>query len=417
MARPDPAAELAQQMIAALRAWPAQAPFPTLGRLRPDIQAASDALVLKAVKKKPFADEAIVLQPRNLQSPVAGRDDIDRLLRSDEALVFLLALACSPEKPAIEPGKLRLKLPAPLRAAWDQALSERLAEGDLPAAAALVQQGKKRLLHWRDYPLPKKPEERLAQALLGELSACRQRGSDYPLPLARLLEKVDGAASAALWKKALALPEPRARVLFGVKQGPAAPVTLRDDRELLVASDLLLLTALKLARAPDNEAVGAADLKRKVARELQPDFAAALAERVAARRRPPGIGCVLHKKKPLFFLLDGIIAGEGTPANELPQAGLKQEAIQTGADFRVAFDAAFDELDRRRGGHNFVSLVGLRAAVKAPPEQFDRQLQELRRAGSYTLSAAEGRHGISPEEQAAGIPEDGALLLYVSRRK
>ena len=30
---------------------------------------------------------------------------------------------------------------------------------------------------------------------------------------------------------------------------------------------------------------------------------------------------------------------------------------------------------------------------------------------------AEGRHGLSPEEREAGITEDGALLLYVSRRK
>jgi hypothetical protein len=40
----------------------------------------------------------------------------------------------------------------------------------------------------------------------------------------------------------------------------------------------------------------------------------------------------------------------------------------------------------------------------------------LRRAGRYTLSTAEGRHGLSPEEREAGIHEDGATLLYVSRK-
>ena len=47
---------------------------------------------------------------------------------------------------------------------------------------------------------------------------------------------------------------------------------------------------------------------------------------------------------------------------------------------------------------------------------FNAELRKLRVAGRYTLSAAEGRHGISPEEHAAGIVEDGSLLLYVSRK-
>jgi hypothetical protein len=47
---------------------------------------------------------------------------------------------------------------------------------------------------------------------------------------------------------------------------------------------------------------------------------------------------------------------------------------------------------------------------------FDTGLHQLRVAGRYSLSAAEGRHGLSPEEREAGITEDGTLLLYVSRR-
>ncbi|HTU22540.1 MAG TPA: hypothetical protein VMG10_31165 [Gemmataceae bacterium] len=48
---------------------------------------------------------------------------------------------------------------------------------------------------------------------------------------------------------------------------------------------------------------------------------------------------------------------------------------------------------------------------------FDAGLQDLRRARRYTLSAAEGRHGLRAEEQDAGIHEDGSLLLFVSRRE
>jgi hypothetical protein len=47
---------------------------------------------------------------------------------------------------------------------------------------------------------------------------------------------------------------------------------------------------------------------------------------------------------------------------------------------------------------------------------FDSGLQQLRRAGQYTLSNAEGRHGITAEEREAGLVEEGALLLFVSRK-
>jgi hypothetical protein len=60
--------------------------------------------------------------------------------------------------------------------------------------------------------------------------------------------------------------------------------------------------------------------------------------------------------------------------------------------------------------------VDLRAAVPADRAAFDAALQRLRRAGRLTLSAAEGRHGLTPEERAAGLVEDGVLLLYVARK-
>ncbi len=85
-------------------------------------------------------------------------------------------------------------------------------------------------------------------------------------------------------------------------------------------------------------------------------------------------------------------------------------------DFAASFTAAFDRIDRERGSHNFVSLVLLRQAVPADRAAFDAGLRELRVAGRFTLSGAEGRHGLTAEEQAAGIREDGSLLLYASRK-
>jgi hypothetical protein len=80
-------------------------------------------------------------------------------------------------------------------------------------------------------------------------------------------------------------------------------------------------------------------------------------------------------------------------------------------------DAAFDRLDREAGGHNFVSLVALRLELAGHDRAaVDGELHRQRVAGRYSLSAAEGRHGVSPAEREAGIVEGGALLLYVSRR-
>jgi len=87
------------------------------------------------------------------------------------------------------------------------------------------------------------------------------------------------------------------------------------------------------------------------------------------------------------------------------------------ADFAAAFDAAFHELDRQRGSHNFLSLVDLRQALaRFSREQFDHGLRDLRAAGLYGLSAAEGIHGIRPEDRDAGIEEAGTLLVYVSKK-
>jgi hypothetical protein len=79
-------------------------------------------------------------------------------------------------------------------------------------------------------------------------------------------------------------------------------------------------------------------------------------------------------------------------------------------------EEAFGRIDRAKGSHNLVSLVELRREVPVDRLIFDGALEQLRRAGRFSLTGAEGRHGISPEEREAAIPEDGALLLFVSRR-
>ena len=107
------------------------------------------------------------------------------------------------------------------------------------------------------------------------------------------------------------------------------------------------------------------------------------------------------------------LSGPGELASGQPEAILRfPGALQT------RFQTAFLNLDRKAGSHNLVSLVDLRDAMKDVARvDFDRGLRELRKGGIFSLSAAEGRHGLKPEEKAAGILEDGTLLLYVSQRR
>jgi hypothetical protein len=92
-----------------------------------------------------------------------------------------------------------------------------------------------------------------------------------------------------------------------------------------------------------------------------------------------------------------------TPA-EPAAAGLAEEFVHV-----------FNILDAAANSHNFVSLVAVRRALPPVRSEFDAGLNELRRLGKFTLSAAEGRHGVSADEQKAGIMQDGMLLPYVSR--
>jgi hypothetical protein len=104
--------------------------------------------------------------------------------------------------------------------------------------------------------------------------------------------------------------------------------------------------------------------------------------------------------------------GEVSPPPSVPAPQQERAPLA----FSQAFDEVFVRLDRAAGGHNFVSLADLRPALNVERTVFDAGLREMRRAGQFTFSAAEGRHGLGEAERAAGITEDGTLLLYVSRR-
>ena len=92
-------------------------------------------------------------------------------------------------------------------------------------------------------------------------------------------------------------------------------------------------------------------------------------------------------------------------------------SISMPCEFARHFEEAFDRLDRTDGRLNFVSLIDLRRELSGfNREQFDEGIKGLRRSRKFSLSAAEGRLGISEDQKNAAILEAGSLLLFVSRR-
>jgi hypothetical protein len=385
-----------------------------------DPGAPADLLQKLASKRDLFKGRALCVQTKNLDSPVIVLQDAEEFARSSELLEFLVGSTCNATNPTCDPAKLKSKIHLKLRPAFESTLKRRLAENDLPPGIAVVSAKTKKLLHAQRYPLPKAPDEALAEAMLRELERRRQQGGDaYPLSVARLVESCRSGANDTVVKKALAHRVFKDGVVSALKNKPDAPCALCGDEELLAGSTLLLETSLDAACSSRKGAHTAPELTKRVIPALQAPMTEAVRRRAANQELPARIGCIAYKNALLLFRLADVGTSSpkrtGLPAGE-PSAPSIAEREPAHGDFARAFAAAFEQLDRQRGAHNAVSLVDLRRALPVDRQVFDSELRELRRARRYTLSGAEGRHGISPEERDAGIYEDGSLLLYVSRR-
>jgi hypothetical protein len=375
-------------------------------------------VLTKATATAPFAERALVAQKKAAAAPVALREDLDRLAASPLLLEFVLEAVCTPQKPTWPVAKLQAKVDPSLRQPFADAIARQMQDNTLPASVATVTVKNVPHLYLRRLPPPppkKKPEVALAEKLVATLEAQRTHGAgSYPLTLARLIELTDATAAPKLIKQALGKDLFQNQAVLALKGHAESPVALAADAGQLAASPLLLELLLKSARTEENHAQPAADLKKKLSPALQPPFEDA----VRRGELPSSVGRILHKGKALLFLTADLHAPPPppAPAAEPPTTNGQPAVMPPPLDFAHAFDEAFDRLDRGNGAHNFVSLVKLRAEMPVNQATFDTELRRLRSAGRYTLSAAEGRHGLRPEEQEAGITEDGTLLLYVSRK-
>jgi hypothetical protein len=435
-AKKDQAAILANNMVRVLEAQRSLGPEsypPTLRRLAEltDPAAPPELVQQAAAKRKPFGERVFAVRPKDLDSPVALAEDLERLAGGSRTLEYLLASLCSATEPTCDLARLKKTLPTKLRRPFEAAFVHRIETRDLPPGVSILEAKKKKLLYLDRYPPPPPPlppEDALGEDLLQALHAQRQAGGDaYPPTIARLVDLARPGADAKLIQGAFSRTAFNEKVTIALKKQNRrdrleSPIALAADRNMLAGSPVLLEVAVTLARSETTQLLTEKDLKTKIAAPLHASFAVALARRVATHSLPPTIGSLLQKKKPLFFLIADVRSGLSVIHATSSGAGVSPDATwrvtesdQAAPDFARAFDEAYERIERERG-HNFVSLVDLRRAIRSDRPTFDAGLQSLRRAGRYTLSAAEGRDGISPEENLAGIREDGSLLLYVSRR-
>jgi hypothetical protein len=423
----NPATALAEKMVQALEArrhLENAAPM-TLGQLAvlADPSAPTEQIE-KAAARRTFTDRVIVVQKKNLDAPVALPDEIESFARSPVLLEFVLETLCTPTSPTCPISRLKTKVPPRLKKPFEEAVKRHIGANSLPSSVGTIQVRKTAHLYLLRMPPPPPPAVALAQKLIRVLEAQRRLGeSSYPLSLERLIQLTDEAAPEAVVKKAIAVGTFRSHVLLAMPRKRDAPVALAGDVETLAGSRLLLEYVLSIARTPATHAFSVNDFKRKMNAILWPAFQEVVNRQIVEESLPPTVGWIVIRGKKYLFLLKDLHASERDKRAAAPRAPAERPSepvapasTRSPADFAQRFDDAFARLDRAKGCHNFVHLLDLRKALLLDRGDFDAGLTDLRAAGRYVLSAAEGRHELTPEERAAGIHEDGALLLYVSRR-
>lgn len=287
-------------------------------------------------------------------------------------------------------------------------------------------------------PPKKNPAAELAQKLLDVLQSQRLAGAPvYPLTLDRAAEQADPQADlktilSAVGRKefkAVAIVAKAKSARFTAEQAVRVPVALLEDVDQLAAAPATLELALRVKWNKKVHAFDVTALAAAVSTKLRPAFKAVWNRRVEAGELPSGVGFIRIRTPKLFRLDDlqpeslrkNVAAGRDEPmarrVEPQPLVASAPPTTEAPFDFPARFDEAFRQIDYRKGGHNFVSLVELRQSLASLPRGvFDAGLRQLRLAGRYTLSAAESVQGIRPEERAAGIEEAGSLLLYASRK-
>ncbi len=418
----SPAVLLAEQLLKELTARYERGDMvvPLADLAGPDVKP---ALLKNAVTTEPFRGEAVVVPVGKTLALVSLASRREALLGGDRVLVALLEAKTTPKNPSITLASLAEALPEDQRAAFLSGQGRKIEAGAPPAGVLVRMEAGQQVLCLK----ANLPEKLLLLEKVLDGLARRRESGDYPVSLEALFHAEAPESDTAAVLKLATDKTFKAKVTQALAGNLPSPVVLAGDEERLVSSPALIEFALAVQRTADNQAVPVADLGKKLAANVKSGFVAALERRLHEGTLPQSVGCLLIRKKPHLFLLAELANKVVLPpaALSVPQGADAPRSPQQGADaprspavdFAPAFAEAFDKLDRERGAHGLVSLVWLRQEIPVRRAEFDEGLNALRRAGLYTLTAAESRAGITPEEREAGIVEQGSLLLYVSRRE
>ncbi|MCR9116759.1 MAG: hypothetical protein NXI22_07385 [bacterium] len=362
----------------------------------------------------------------DVRAPIAFREDLAALAHSAPLLRFIeLRIAkisadkqakSADENGASIESAAQLILDAELRSAFTNEMRRRAKAGELPSFIQPSSRGGDRI-------------ETLARDMLSVLAGQRALGgSSYPLTLRQLAaltrpqatekQVLDAAARNNIFGK---------RALLAVRKEIDSPTAFHEDAVRLGESDSLLRFLLRRYRTEQNHLHSVSELSKRITtarrRAVSIAFRTSLQRRIEEDELPADIACLWVKGAVrLFFLQDVFPASVSKrlywsePADDL-NAEPSVESIARQQEFETAFNTAFEKLNRQSGGHNFVSLVDLRAAlVDFDRKRFDAGLLRMRFEGRYSLSSTQSRHGIRGVEREAAIQEEGSMLLHVSRR-
>lgn len=419
MSKSQSIAELAERLVRELtfcRENGVGCPLPLekiANRLDPEPDIAS---LLKAVKNPAFTTHAIAAFKGSLTSPVALTEDRQILASCPLTLEGALR-AKKPTKtgPPWLPSDLKTTVEKSLQAEFLRAVSERLASGDLPAFAVRTQKKKSLAVYHLDFPPPLNPQVLNAERLVEGLRSITPAEGAAPLATLASLASNANVPEAAIAK---AIQEKVfTDTVLTFKHGSLGTVAVLRDALLRFATGTPLLDRLLADCYQANiHAHTAKDLVAKLPAPLKNLVTEFLRREDLARHLPANIGFLMAKatrgSQRLFFRLESVQHGS---VESIPQPSLEPVTPKE-LNFSAAFEAAFERLDRERGSYNFVSLVDLREALPhIPRELFDASLQQLRKQQRFWLKSAEGFNGLRPEEKAAAIPEEGELLLHVSK--
>jgi hypothetical protein len=266
----------------------------------------------------------------------------------------------------------------------------------------------------------------LALKMVATLEELRRQGpAPYPPTVERLAQESDPRAPPDILRKAIKkTKEFLDKVVVVRRDDLLSPVALADDEPAFVESPQVMEFLLRRARTPTNHVMSIAQLKLKARKSLQKSFSEAANRLLDENRLPPGIAWIFVNRARKLFFLEDVRQGVQSSGHGLRHPGDRDGVSRAGgspafpgtSDFAIEFDSAFEKLNRREGSMNFVSLVDLRQELSSYPRPvFDAELRKLWSEGRYSLRAAEGRFGISPEEREAGFLQEGTLLLFVSR--